>query len=380
MTKIDLRTMKTNRVPSRPRAPRYRKIRSFLEADLFQTVGIGIKGKEAIYHELAILLQSGVVLKSALDLLIAGEKGKKLSILISLRDAIVEGTSFSDAMQNHSIFTPYEWMSIQIGEETGELPAVMINLADYYKKILKQRRQVIGAMMYPAIVMITAFGAVWFMLNFIVPMFGDIFQRSGGSLPAVTKWIIRISSFLQVYGPGIFVLLSVLCAGGYMQRKQRWFRRLSAILLLKLPIIGAMVRKVHLARFCNSMALLAAAKIPLVTALSLSRKMSVFYPIVIALKQVEEAVVGGDSLHQSMEQHKIFDKKMISLLKVGEEVNEMAVFFGKIADQYQEDVEHQSSLLSAMMEPFIIIFLGLFVGIILIAMYLPLFQLGSGFE
>jgi len=343
----------------------------------------GIKShvKESFYHELAILIHAGVDLKAALDLVV-GEQKKDANrkLMENIRSCIIEGESLSGALRKQQVFTPYEYYSIQIGEETGRLVPVLEDLALYFKKQIKQRRQITGAMMYPAIVTCTSFGAVFFMLNFIVPMFADIFSRTGGQLPAITLFIVNASTFLKA---AIFPLMSVLLVISlvfYFQRKKDKLRMILSTFVLRLPVFGEMVRKIYLGRFCNSMALLTGAKVPLIRAIQLSRQMAGFYPIERSLMEIENCILHGQSLHSSLAAFKIYDTKMISLVKVGEEVNQLSAFFEKVAQQYNEDVEHQSALLSSIMEPFIIIFLGLFVGIILIAMYLPLFQLGSGFE
>ncbi len=376
--KIDLRKLNLGKVSSPPDGNMFKSVK--LDSKFLLPRAFGIKAKESFYHELAVLLQAGVVLKSALDLLVEGERGRKRLIIEEIRNQIVEGVSFSHALKQEAAFTAYDYVSIQIGEETGDLTTIMTNLSDYYKKILRQRRLINSALAYPVIVVIIACIAIWFMLNFIVPMFSDIFSRSGGTLPPLTKSIISVSSFFKSYGGTVFILAFGFSISIYTQRNKKWFRSQSTQLVLKIPLLGEMIRKSQLARFCHSMALLSTAKVPLVNALSLSRKMTSFFPLKNALDEVEQMVITGATLQYSLSQHPIFDKKMISLLKVGEEVNELATFFQKIAEQYQEEVDHQSKMLSSLLEPFIIVFLGFFVGIILIAMYLPLFQLGSGFE
>lgn len=141
-----------------------------------------------------------------------------------------------------------------------------------------------------------------------------------------------------------------------------------------------MIRQVYLARLCQAMALLTGAQVPLTRALSLCRKMVGFYPLEQSLQRVEDEVMHGKPLHESLAAFPVYDRQLVALIKVGEEVNRLPEFFARTGLQYTEAVEHRSATLAALMEPFIIIFLGLFVGIILIAMYLPLFQMGSGLQ
>jgi type IV pilus assembly protein PilC len=165
----------------------------------------------------------------------------------------------------------------------------------------------------------------------------------------------------------------------YTQRQKIWFRDYSVRIILKIPLIGEIIRKIYLARFCHSMALLIGSKIPILRAIGLVKQMIGFYPIEISLAKIETDIVQGVALNKSLSEFNIYPRRMISLVKVGEEVNQLESFFGKIAKQYTEDVEHQTGLISSMLEPVMIIFLGVIVGVILIAMYLPLFQLSTTF-
>ena len=217
------------------------------------------------------------------------------------------------------------------------------------------------------------------MMNFIVPMFADIFQRSGSDLPAITQFIVNVSDITRRYALIFTLGIIALTTWLFLQRKNEWFRKISAIILLKMPIFGGMIRKIYLARFCNSMSLLTGSKVPLIRAIQLSRQMVGFYPIEISLDKIEQDILQGKNLHSSLSAFPIYDIKLVSLIKVGEEVNQLTDFFGKVAAQYSEDIAPQSAMISSLLEPYIIIFLGIFVGIILIAMYLPLFQMGGSF-
>lgn len=380
MAGININQFKQQQTSSRTPAKPAITLFDLLNKDISFFPTMGDKQKEALYHELAILLKAGVDLKSALELLILQQqKPKELKILEDIKNTIVAGGSLSGAMQLQRDFTPYEYYSIQIGEETGKLSEVLEELALFYRKRLKQKRQITGALMYPAIVSLVSLGAIFFMMNFIVPMFSDIFKRSGSDLPTITQLIVDVSAFTRQYALLFLLIISGLVLWLYTERKKEWLRKATATLLLKLPIFGPMIRKIYLARFCNSMSLLTGSKVPLIRAIQLSRQMVGFYPIEVSLASIESDILQGKSLHQSLDKFPIYDIKLVSLIKVGEEVNQLTDFFGKIATQYSDDIEHQSALISSMLEPFIIIFLGLVVGVILIAMYLPLFQMGGSF-
>lgn len=342
--------------------------------------GLSDKKKEDFYQELGTLLGSGVDIKTSLEL-IANEQSKEVDkkLFTDIKDQILTGGNLSEAMKSSGKFSAYEYFSVEIGEETGKVTPVLKDLAIYFQKKIKQRRQLVSALTYPAIVLLTSVAAIIFMMNFIVPMFADVFKRFGGDLPFLTAFIVKISGVFRTYFWLVALFLTGIIVAVYQIRNTESFRKWSAVLLLKLPVLGEIIRKIYLARFCNSMNLLISSKIPMLRAISLTRQMIGFYPIEQSLVKIEDDIMHGQSLHKSMSDYKIYYSKMITLIKVGEEVNQLDVFFDKLAKQYSEEIEHQSSVISSLLEPFIIIFLGLIVGVILIAMYLPMFQLGGKF-
>ncbi|TWI94539.1 type II secretion system protein F (GspF) [Mucilaginibacter frigoritolerans] len=339
------------------------------------------KKKESLYLELSSLLQAGINLKSSFELIIAAlEKEKDRQLYKTIEEAVLSGTTFSQALRQTGKFSLYEVYSLQIGEETGKLIEVLQDLATFYQNKIKQRRKIVSALTYPCVVLCSSLGAVFFMLKFVVPMFGDVFRRFGGQLPWITEKIIGVSNAME-HNFWRFVILLILIIGFILfTRKTEQFRRIFSQFLLSTPLIGNLVQKIYLARFCNSMRLLINAKLPLLRAIALIRQMISYYPIESSLQKVEDDIMKGKSLHESLQQFKIYPSKMIQLVKVGEETNQLDYFFGIISDQYIEEVEFKTSTLSSMMEPLIIIFLGLIVGIILIAMYLPLFQMSNSFQ
>jgi type IV pilus assembly protein PilC len=346
----------------------------------FSSNKLNDKKKEAFYHELGILFSAGVDIKSALELIEEEQtKPKEKALFAAIKERVIAGGSLSEAIRESGKFSNYEYYSIQIGEETGKLPVVLHELAGFYLNKIKQSRQIVSALSYPVLVLATSVGAILFMMNYIVPMFADIFKRFGGDLPWITSFILGISNTISSYFY-LFVLVMISIAVVVItQREKEWYRKFISNLVLRLPFVGDMLQKIYLARFCHSMTLLIGSKIPLVRALSLVKQMIGFYPLEQSLIQIEKDILQGGSLHQSMSKFPIYLKRMVSLVKVGEEVNQLEMFFDKIGKQYTEDVEHQTGIISSLMEPIMIIFLGLIVGVILIAMYLPLFKLSSNF-
>ncbi|MBE9585982.1 type II secretion system F family protein [Mucilaginibacter sp. JRF] len=382
MPTIDIKRFEKKAVKTAEKKSGNEGFRSLLNREIsFGGSGLPDKKKESLYLELSSLLEAGIDLKSSFDLVTADqEKEKDRLLFTTIQKDVVGGATFSDALSRSGRFSLYEIYSLQIGEETGKLIEVLKDLASYYQNKIKQRRKVISALTYPCIVMATSFGAIFFMLRFVVPMFGDIFKRFGGQLPWITRQTIALSNLMgSILLPGVFLILG-LAVIIYRVRKETIFRRISTGITLRLPIVGPIVQKIYLARFCNAMRLLIVARLPLLRAITLSRQMIGYYPIEASLTKVEADVLNGLPLHTSMQPFPIYPDKMIQLIKVGEETNQLELFFGRVADQYIEEVEYKTSTLSSTMEPLIIVFLGLVVGLIVVSMYLPLFQMSNGFQ
>ena len=382
MPSIDISNYQKRKVAGSPKRSANGGLLSLLNKDIrFGSKELNDKKKEALYLELSSLLEAGINLKSSLELITADqEKDADKNLFSTIQDAVLKGSALSKALQDTGRFSLYEVYSLQIGEETGKITEILQDLAKFYQNKIKQRRKIVSALTYPCVVLSTSLGAVFFMLKFVVPMFGDIFKRFGGHLPWITEKIIAISQLLEVSFWRIFILLFLAGILIFSTRKTERFRQISSGLILKVPVIGNLVQKIYLARFCNSMRLLINARLPLLRAIALSKQMIGYYPVESSLQKMEDDILKGKSLHQSLQQFSIYPSKLVQLIKVGEETNQLDYFFAKVSEQYIEEVEYKTSTLSSMMEPLIIIFLGLIVGVILISMYLPLFQMSNSFQ
>ena len=340
--------------------------------------GFNDKKKERFYSELSILFSAGVDIRSALELIEEEQpKEKDRALFATIKEAVIGGSSLSKALQQTGLFTMYEYYSLQIGEESGRLTEVLSELSNFFTKKIQQKRQLTSALSYPTVVFFASFGAIFFMMKFVVPMFSDVFKRFKGELPAFTKLIIRISDAFGNYSLYIIIGFIAFAVFLYSQRKAVWYRKYGAELILRTPIMKDMIGKIYLARFCQSMNLLISAKTPLVTAIDLVKKMVGFYPIEVSLEIVQDDLLKGKPLHLSLSKFKIYNRRMISLIKVAEEVNQLDTMFARLSKQYSDEVEHQTSILGSLIEPIMIIFLGVLVAVILVAMYLPLFQMSS---
>jgi type IV pilus assembly protein PilC len=382
---IDLKLVKSvnSRAAVSKEASQGQSIADILNKDIkFLESGFSDKKKEQFYSELTTLLSAGIDIQSALELLEESfEKQKDKSFIEEVRKYVVEGATFSEALHRTGKITDYEFYSLQIGEEAGKMIETLQEMSKYFSRKTKLKRQMVSALSYPIIVMTVSIGAIVFMLKMVVPMFEQLFKRFKGELPPLTKAVIHLSKLISVYFLPLVLIIASIVIFLYLQRKRVWFRDYSSRIVLRLPIFGEMIRKIYIARFCNSMALLISSKANLTNALELVGKMIGFYPLEATIEPIrKEIIYKGKPLHTAIGQYKIYGKRMASLIKVGEEVNKLEEMFSRVAQQYADEVEHQSEILGSLLEPFMIIFLGLMVGVIIIAMYLPMFKLSSSFN
>jgi type IV pilus assembly protein PilC len=352
---------------------------NFLNKDihLFNS-GVSDRKKESLYAEMSILLSSGIDIRTSLEIIVEEQTQTLMKEMFrNVYDKVIGGQSLSEALFQTGKFTLYEYHSLRIGEESGKIREVLADLTVYFSKKIKQRRQLTSAFTYPTMVVITAIIAVFFMLKFIVPMFTEVFKRFKGELPPLTRFIIGMSdSFSRYLGLFVLLVLAIVIAAWFL-RKKEWYRRNLSALLLKTPLFGPIINKIYLARFCQSMALLLGSKTPMLKAIQLVRNMIGFYPFEQALNTIESDILHGRLLNQSMAQFPVFDKRMLALTRIAEEVNKLDKVFAKLNTQYSEELEHQIGLIGSVLEPTMIVIVGILVAVILISMYLPLFQLST---
>ena len=353
-------------------------IDSILKKEISFGASFSNKKKESFYTELYVLLNAGLTLKDALVLLGEEQKKEKDQTLISqIVTDLIAGKNFSEAIEELKEFSSYEYHSLKIGEQTGTLQKVAQELGVFYKRKNEQRRIILSALSYPIVVLCTAFLAILFMLQFVVPMFADIFKQNKVELPWITQKIMVASRLFQEYWGIIIIFIIAIIVLKQILKNKIWYQKYTSQFLLKLPLIGEFIRKVKIAQFTQAITLLTGAKVPLLNGIQLTKKMIGYYPLEMALEKVENDILQGKSLHQSMGEYKIFDKKMVSLIKVADETNQNETIFKRLTEQYNQEIEYKSKMISATIEPFIILILGVIVATILIAMYLPMFKLST---
>lgn len=336
------------------------------------------KKKEIFYRELGMLLKSGVDFKKALEIL--GNQSTnsfEKEIILQIKNKVVEGRSIYESIKETNQFSAYEYYSIQIGEETRKLEEVLTELQKYFNRKIQMKRQIISVLTYPAIVMLVTILVLYFMLNKVVPMFSSVFKQFGSELPKSTQVIIKISN----HSGTIFTILGAIIVGLIIMhnllKNKETYRAITSKIVFKIPYFGNLIRKIYISRFCQAMNLLITSKTTLINSLSLTAKMIGFYPIETAIAAIKNDITRGASLNESLKKHKVFENKMVSMIEVAEQVNQLETMFERLTEQYNEEISHQTKMIGVVLEPLIIIVIGVIVGVIMVSMYAPMFDLSK---
>ncbi|WP_052752882.1 type II secretion system F family protein [Kordia zhangzhouensis] len=336
------------------------------------------KDKEAFYREFAVLIKSGVDFNQSLHILASQQKSKKIKkILVTINTDVVAGNTLFDALKKHKEFSPYEYHSIKIGEETRKLAEVLQQLQLFFARKIKMKRQLISVITYPAFVLGITFLVLYFMLNYIVPMFSSVFKQFGSELPSITKFVIQLSeNFNTIIVVLLMAILLIIGIHKHYKNNDK-YREITGVILLKIPFIGKFIQKIYVSRFCQSLSLLLGAKTPLIISLELTKEMIVFYPMQKSIYQIKQDILKGNSLAVSLQKHTIFPDKLKALVGIGEQTNELDSMFHKLNNQYNDEIDHTTKMVGTILEPLIIIIIGFLVGFILISMYTPMFDLSK---
>lgn len=339
------------------------------------------KNKEEFYREFSTLVKSGVDFNQALTILSQQQKSKFIkSVFEDINNSVVKGKPLHEAMQEHVYFTPYEYYSVKIGEDTKRLPEIFDQLHKYFSRKIRMKRQVVSVLAYPVFVLSITFAVLYFMLNFVVPMFASVFQQFGKELPEITKFVVKLSDNFNIITMIFLCVFLIIYIGMKLLKDNEVYKTITSSIVLRIPFFGALIRKVHMARFCQSMSLLLSARTPLITALDLTEKMISFHPLKIAIAQSKKDILKGESLSHSFSKHAFFSSKLLSLTKIGEQINELDKMYDNLAEQYNDDVDHSSKMIGTILEPLMIMVIGSIVGFIMVAMYSPIFNLSKVIE
>lgn len=331
-------------------------------------------------RQLSTLLEAGIPLVQALASLQQGQNHPALQTLLeALQKTIESGSSLAYAFRQHPrYFSPLTCHLIDAGEKSGALEMMLDKVARYQEKTETLKRQLKQALTYPLVVLVMAFLISMALLLVVIPQFDALFKSFGAELPWLTRLIVSCAGFLQTHGTFLLASFFLIVWGlWYLKEKVPFFSKMKDILLLHLPILGTLLKKASLARFSRSLAITLSAGLPLVDALTAVAGATGHPFFSQASLKIRDRIAKGDSLQHALSQFPLFPTMLTQMVRTGEESGNLESILNKMADFYEEEVDHLINSLSSLIEPFMMAILALIVGILMVAMYLPIFRLGT---
>ncbi len=346
----------------------------------FKIMGSGVKDKDIVVftRQFATMIDAGLPLVQALDILSTQVENKTLSnTLIEVKADVESGATYADALKKHPrVFTELYVNMVAAGEAGGILDTILNRLAAYIEKAMKLKKKVKGALVYPTVVTSVAVLVIAIIMIFVVPTFSKMFANLGGTLPLPTRIVLDMSHFIAGMG-GLFILGAIIAVIVFVvhTRRTEKGKLITDKIMLKLPIFGALLNKVAVAKFTRTLGTLVSSGVPILDGLEITAKTSGNKVVEYAIMDVRKAVVGGKTLAEPITKAKVFPPMVTHMIAVGESTGALDAMLAKIADFYDDEVDAAVSNLTAMMEPILMVFLGGAVGFIVVAMYLPIFKL-----
>lgn len=340
-----------------------------------------IKAVQIIYffRQLSTLIHAGIPLSQAMNLLIhQAEPSPFLTLLSSLKEDIHAGKSFAYSLKKFpKQFDAITWGLIQAAEKSGTLDSMLERIADHKEKIHRYKTKLQQVLFYPFLIFAIGIGVTLLMLTQIVPRFAELFTHTHHQLPLLTRSVICLADFLHHYLSVFLLLFFFLISMLYYFRTHFWVRFSLDKTYLTFPLIRTLAKKIILARFTRNLATLFLAGLPITEALSiLSLSMgNVLYSR--AVQTLATAIAAGQQLNRVMRTGTLFPPMMVQMIKIGEESGALDKMLYKIADFYEADIDHIIAQSSRLLEPLIMVVLGVLIGSLILAIYLPIFQLGA---
>jgi type IV pilus assembly protein PilC len=330
-------------------------------------------------RQLATMIDAGLAMVQSLQAL-AEQTDNKVTrdVIKDITTRVEGGDSFSDALQKHpKVFNRLYYSMVSAGEKGGLLAEILARLATYLENTARLRKKIKSAMMYPIVVTIVAIGITIFLLVKVVPVFGDIFSQLGGHLPTPTAYLIKISNLLQHYFI-LFIVGGGAIVGGWLYYiKTPLGRAYWDAKRIKLPIFGPIAHKICLARFARTMASLVRSGVPILEVLGIVQNTVGNVVMEEAIKTAAIDIERGEGISVALSKHPIFPTMIIRMLTAGEQTGKIDAMLERVADFLDEEIENTLNGLTSLIEPLLIVFLGVVVGGIVICMFLPIFKLSD---
>ncbi len=331
-------------------------------------------------RQLSTMIEAGIPLVQSFDIVAKGQSNEKLkNLLETIKMDVETGLTLSQSMKKHpQYFNELYCNLVDAGEKSGSLDLMLKKVATYKEKIESIKKKIKKALTYPAAVIAVAFLVTTGLLIFVVPQFESLFEGFGADLPFFTQMVVNLSKFFQSYW---YIILGGILIGLYtfvhtLKTSSTFAQKIDKF-LLKIPIIGTILEKAAIARFTRTLSITFAAGLPLVEALKSVAGATGNIVFSQATDRIREEVATGQQMNVAMENTRLFPNMVIQMVSIGEESGSLEQMLGKVADFYEEDVDNAVDSLSSLLEPLIMVILGVLVGGLVIAMYLPIFKLGS---
>ena len=340
---------------------------------------VSAKNLAVFTRQFSVMIDAGLPLVQCLEILGTQEEDKNFaSVILATRTDVESGASLADAMKKHpKAFDPLFTNMIAAGEAGGILDTILKRLATYIEKAVKLRGQVKSAMIYPIAVVVIAVVVVGVILWKVIPTFANLFAGLGAALPLPTRIVIAASNGLVRFMPFIVVGMGVFVFAFRAYYNSPNGRRVIDSITLKLPVLGPLMRKIAVARFCRTLSTLLASGVSTLEALDITARTAGNAIIEEAIMTTRKSIERGETIAQPLKETNVFPSMVVQMISVGEATGALDTMLGKIADFYEEEVDTAVAGLLTLLEPIMIFFLGVVVGGIVIAMYMPIFDLIS---
>ncbi|MBK9674425.1 MAG: type II secretion system F family protein [Betaproteobacteria bacterium] len=331
-------------------------------------------------RQLATMLKSGVPLLQSFEIVARGHSNARFSrLMMDIKSKVETGSSLSQAFRQYpDQFDSLYCNLVNAGETAGMLDAILERLATYKEKILAIKAKIKSALFYPMSVIVVAIVVVWVIMIFVIPAFKEVFSSFGADLPAPTMMVIELSDFMVRYWWVAFLAVVGASVGFGMALKRSAAVRYSFDrLILKVPVIGSILEKATIARWTRTLATMFAAGVPLVESLDAVAGAAGNTVYAAGTKRIQTEVSTGTSLTNAMTNTNLFPNMVLQMTQIGEESGSLDGMLSKVADFFEREVDDAVATLSSLLEPIIIVFLGVVIGGLVVAMYLPIFKLGT---
>ena len=331
-------------------------------------------------RQLATMMSSGIPMVQSFEIIGNGhEKPAMQKLVLDIKSNIEGGSTLHESLAKHPLYFDDLFVNlVEAGEQAGALETLLDKIATYKEKTEALKKKIKKALFYPTAVLFVAIIVTVILLIFVIPQFESLFKGFGADLPAFTQLVVNMSRFMQNQGWLLLILVGAgVWAFMYFKKRSRNMRRFLDRMLLKFPVIGPIMVKAAIARFSRTLSTMFAAGVPLVEAMQSVAGATGNIVYEEATLRMKDEVATGQRLHRAMENTGLFPNMVVQMIAVGEESGELDTMSSKVADFYESEVDGAVDNMSSLLEPLIMAILGVLVGGMVIAMYLPIFKLGS---